>query len=310
MDPVEQLRRFNRDWMRAFGLLGRNYLRTGLGVTEVRVLWELGYGTGTSARRLAQVLGLDEGQLSRILRGFETRGWLARTPDEHDGRRRHLGLTAEGRAALAPIEALSDEDLGARLAALPPLPRAALLDAIDAAQRALAADAEVEIRDMAPGDIGWVIERHAALYARDEGYDAQFETLVSRILADWLAARDPARERAFIAWGAGRRQGSVFCFREDDTTARLRLFLIEPGARGIGLGRRMLRECLHWVASRNYRRMVLWTHESHRAAGALYASQGFVLRDSTPTLAFGQEVVDQVWDIDIPVPDTAAASRG
>lgn len=299
MDGIDRLRKFNRDWTRAFGLIGRDYLGSGLGVTEVRVLWQLGHGAASAAREIAATLGLDEGLLSRILRGFEARGWLSRQVDPRDTRRRRLALTEAGLAVLGPLEARSRADLERRLAALGGSERAELVEGLDALRDLLAPAAPAELRDLGPGDAGWVIERHATLYARDEGYDASFEALVAKILADWLPQRDPARERGFIAWAGGRRIGSVFCVREDDTTARLRLFLIEPEARGTGLGRRMLRDCLGWAVARGYRRMVLWTHESHRAAGALYASEGFTLRERTPTRAFGQEVVDQVWDIDL-----------
>ena len=299
MDAIDGLRAFNRDWTRAFGLIGRSYLGSGLGVTEARVLWELGNDLQGGARELATALGLDEGQLSRMLRDFETRGWLSRTVDDRDGRRRQLSLTEAGLAALGALEQRSRADLSERLAALAPDARAGLAQGLEAARAALAAADPAELRDLGPGDAGWVIERHASLYARDEGYDASFEALVARIIADWLPQRDPERERGFIAWAGGRRLGSVFCFREDDTTARLRMFLIEPEARGTGLGRRMLSDCLGWAVARGYRRMVLWTHESHRAAGALYASEGFVLREQTPNRSFGQAVVEQVWDIDL-----------
>lgn len=299
MDAIDQLREFNRDWTRAFGLIGSDYLGSGLGMTEVRVLWQLGHAGPASARDIAQILGLDEGQLSRILRAFETRGWLARTTDRDDARRRLLALTAEGEDRLVRLETQSRDDLGRRLGALGGPERARLAEDLDKVRRLVAPLSQPELRDLAPGDAGWVIERHAVHYARDEGYDARFEALVTKILADWLPVRDPARERAFILWAGGRRLGSVFCFREDEVTARLRMFLVEPELRGTGLGRKMLHACLGWAASRGYRRLVLWTHESHRAAGALYASEGFELTETTATRSFGQNVVEQVWQVDL-----------
>ncbi|MDE3239463.1 MAG: GNAT family N-acetyltransferase [Paracoccaceae bacterium] len=157
----------------------------------------------------------------------------------------------------------------------------------------------IVLRDLAIGDAGWIISRHACLYAREEGYDATFEALVAEILAAYIRSHDPDRERAWIAWRAGARIGSIFCVRQDEDTAKLRLFLVEPAARGTGLGKRLLRECLAFARATGYRRMVLWTHASHRAACALYAAHGFRLTSETPAVDFGQAVIDQTWEIDL-----------
>jgi GNAT superfamily N-acetyltransferase len=157
---------------------------------------------------------------------------------------------------------------------------------------------EVTLRDLEIGDAGWLVERHAVLYARDEGFDASFEALVAEILAAYIRTRDPARERAFIAVAEGRRVGSVFCVRSDEPgVAKLRLFLIEPDWRGRGLGRRLLAACLGFAREAGYDRLRLWTHESHRAACALYARSGFRLLDSRPVRSFGQDLVEQSWEI-------------
>lgn len=160
----------------------------------------------------------------------------------------------------------------------------------------------IDIRDLAPGDAGWVIQRHAELYAAQDGFDASFEALVARILADYLSDHDPARERAFIAWEGGRRVGSVFCVAETETRAKLRLFLLEPEMRGRGLGRRLLAACMGFARDAGYREMGLWTHESHRAACALYAATGFRMISARPVVSFGQPLVEQMWQIDLTHP--------
>jgi GNAT superfamily N-acetyltransferase len=160
-------------------------------------------------------------------------------------------------------------------------------------------DEGIALRDLAIGDAGWLIQRHAELYAASDGFDQSFEALVAEILADFIRTRDPALERAWIAHRGARRFGSIFCVRLDDETAKLRLFLVEPEARGTGLGKRLLGTCLDWARARGYRRMTLWTHESHRAACALYAAQGFVLTGSKPVRSFGADMVEQSWQIDL-----------
>jgi DNA-binding MarR family transcriptional regulator/N-acetylglutamate synthase-like GNAT family acetyltransferase len=295
MDRIDRLRAFNRYYTRRLGLLGRSYLDSGLTLAEVRLLYELRHHPGQTARALARGLGLDEGYVSRCLAGFERRGWLARDSDASDRRVKTLALTAEGAAAMVPLEAASRAAVGNLLDTLPAGGRDALPATLERAMR-LIEGGPVELRDLAPGDAGWVIGRHGALYARDEGYDARFEALVATILAEFLTRRDPGCERGWIAEAAGTRLGSIFCMREADGVARLRLFLVEPSARGQGVGQRLLEACQGFARAAGYRRMVLWTHESHRAACALYARNGWTLVSSRPGEAFGQAVVDQDWE--------------
>jgi GNAT superfamily N-acetyltransferase len=154
----------------------------------------------------------------------------------------------------------------------------------------------MNLRDLEPGDAGWVISRHGALYAAEEGYDHTFEALVAEIMAEFLRRADPVRERGWIAEDGGTPLGSIFCMADDPDTARLRLFLIDPAARGTGLAQVMLDTCMSFARAAGYRHMRLWTHESHRAAGRLYARNGFVMTDTAPARAFGQDVVDQTWE--------------
>ena len=291
MDPIDRIRAFNRDWTARMGLLGRSYLGTGRTVSEVRVLYELYHREGVTARVLARQLALDEGYLSRLLKRFEEAGWLERRASREDARRFELTLTPEGRAAFEPLR---DASRAAVAEALGEADGAAVADALDGAT-ALIEPAEVELRDLAPGDGGWVVERHGVHYATHEGFDHTFEALVARIVAEFLDGHDPEQERGWIAWRGGRRIGSIFVVN-DGGTAKLRLVYLDAAARGLGLGRMMLEEAMAWAKARGYGRMRLWTHESHRAAGRLYAAAGFQMTGSRAVRSFGRDNVEQTWE--------------
>lgn len=299
MDEIDRIRAFSRLYTGRLGLLSKSYLGSGLGMAEVRILHDLDSPDPVRPRALAQALGMDEGQTSRILAGFARRGWVERLRGA-DQRERPVRLLPEGRTLLASLRAASRAEIAAALAPLSPANRSALAQALDRAGHILTdTAAPAALRSLCPGDAGWVIERHAALYAQDEGYDSSFEALVAQILSDFLLRADPDRERGFIAEAAGQRLGSIFCMSEgpdDRETARLRLFLIEPQARGTGLAQTMIEACLAFASNAGYRRMRLWTHESHRAAGQLYARNGFALVAQAPARAFGCDVVDQTWE--------------
>ena len=301
MDEIDRIRAFSRIYTGQLGLLSRSYLGSDLGMTEVRILHDLDSPDPVTARQVAQPLGIDEGYLSRVLAGFARRGWIERKRGHADARERPIALTEAGRAKLDTLRQASRAAIGERLAALGPAQRADLAAALDRAGRLLQpGPAGLRLRDLQPGDAGWIVSRHGELYARDEGYDASFEALVAEILAAFLRDHDPARERGWIAEGpAGERLGSIFCVAEDagrPEVAKLRLFLVEPAARGSGLAQHMLGTCMEFARATGYRHMRLWTHESHRAAGRLYARNGFTLTASVPTRAFGQDVVDQTWE--------------
>jgi len=296
MDVIDRIRGFNRRYTTRMGLLSRNYLGSGLGVTEARVLYELARGEVATARALAMVLDIDEGYMSRVLAGFDRKGWISRTVAAHDARQRELRLTAAGQAIVAPLEAKSRTDIADRLAGASGL---AISQAIAALERAEAVldgdDPAVELRDLGCGDAGWLTQQHAELYAHEEGFDQTFEPLVAEILAGYIRAHDSTCERAWIAARGEQRLGSVFCVRLDGSTAKLRLFLLVPEARGLGLGKRLLRSCIAYARDTGYQRLQLWTHESHRAACALYAAHGFELVDSKPVHSFGVDLVEQTW---------------
>jgi DNA-binding MarR family transcriptional regulator/N-acetylglutamate synthase-like GNAT family acetyltransferase len=266
------------------------------------VLWELAHRDNPSANELATDLDLDPGYLSRILKSFEKSGLVKKTPAPDDARRRLLALTTEGRRAVAPLETRSQDDMAALLAHLPPAAQAELVTAMHRIEALLEPEAGARpfvLRDLRPGDLGWVISRHGALYAEEYGWDASFEALVAKIAADFHDNFIPGRERGWIAERDGVNLGSVFLVRQSDEVAKLRLLIVEPAARGLGLGKRLVAECMDEARRMGYRRMTLWTQDILTAARGIYASQGFGLVDEEPTHAFGQDMVSETWETDL-----------
>jgi DNA-binding MarR family transcriptional regulator/GNAT superfamily N-acetyltransferase len=300
MDHIAQIRAFNRDYTVRLGLLESSYLGSGLTLTQVRVLQEISFAgdAGVSAREIALRIGADEGYLSRILAGFAKQGWVDRQADKTDARRKLLSLTQAGKDKFAPLDAASKGLIADMTSHLDASAQDRLARALSEAHDLLDADfnRSVHIRGLQSGDIGWVTEAHGRHYAEAEGFDLRFEALVARILADFVDDRHP-HKRAFIAVDErGRRIGSTFVVRENEEAARLRLVILEPEARGKGLGQRLLECALDHARACGYRKMVLWTLESSHAACALYAKAGFELISSKPSNDFGRPVVDQVWE--------------
>jgi DNA-binding MarR family transcriptional regulator/GNAT superfamily N-acetyltransferase len=292
MDAIDRIRDFNRFYTRALGLTGRSYLQSGRSLAEVRLIHEIGAQGPLTARGLALALGIDEAQVSRMVGRLVRQGVVARRGDAADGRQFMLSLTPGGQSLLDDFSAQSRAALAALI---PATRRESLATTLQAARRVIE-PGDTQIRPLCPGDAGWIIGTHGALYARDEGYDQSFEALVARIMADFLDRRD-ARECAWIAESGGQGLGTISCMRETEDTARLRLFILVPEARGMGLGQLLHDTCVGFARQAGYRRMVLWTHESHRAACALYARNGWRLVRSVAATAYGQEVVDQDWEI-------------
>lgn len=301
MDQIDSIRAFNRFYTGHLGILDRSYLASGMTLAEVRVLHDLALHGPLTARMLVEQLGLDEGYLSRLIARFRRKGWVERVRDDRDGRRWYLTLTSAGQAEAQTLVCLSRAAIEASLAPLDGTARADLVEALQRAWTMLAPlrSDQVSVRDLEIGDAGWIAARHAVLYAAHEGYDATFEALVLRILAEFIETRDPDTERAFIPVANGVRLGSAFCVRDDAETARLRMFFLEPFVRGVGLGRRLLDEVIDFATRTGARRMVLWTHESHRAACALYAARGFRMTEQTRAHSFGQDTLEQVWMLDL-----------
>ncbi len=300
MDHIAKIRDFNRDYTVKLGLLDQSYLGSGLTLTQARVLQEvaLAGAEGGSAREISERLGVDAGYLSRLFAGFTKKGWVQTRIDEADARRKLLTLTDDGRAAFAPLDSASRSMIESMTSHLPKPEVTELCQSLERVKQLLGppSTAPIQFRDLETGDLGWITEAHGRLYAQDEGFDLSFEALVAGLLSDYVTKKHE-NSRAFIATTPdGARLGCTFVVHEADDIARLRMVLLEPQARGLGLGRRLLEMALSHAKSKGYAKMVLATHESHRAACAMYAKAGFFLVSSEPSQAFSQEVVVQVWE--------------
>jgi len=298
---VADVRRFNRFYTRQIGLLQEGYLKSPFSLSEVRVLYELAHRVRPTATDLGRDLGLDAGYLSRILQGFQKRGLLKRVPSEHDGRQSHLSLTQRGQAAFAPLNTRSHEDIGAMLAAVPATEQARLVQAMHTIEGILGAQPEKMVpyllRPHRPGDMGWIVHRHAALYAQEYGFDERFEALVARIAAKFIERYDPKRERCWIAEKDGEIVGSVFLVTHSKTVAQLRLMLVEPKARGLGIGARLVDECVRFARENGYRKITLWTNSVLLAARHIYKKAGFRLVHKERHHSFGHALVGETWDL-------------
>jgi DNA-binding MarR family transcriptional regulator/N-acetylglutamate synthase-like GNAT family acetyltransferase len=302
-DEIQAVRRFNRLYTRRIGVLDEALLGSGLALAEVRVLWEIGHAPGTAASALAERLAMDSGYLSRILRGFRARGWVEATASEEDARQRRLTLTAKGRRRLEPLERRSNAQVAAMLAELGPARGERLVEAMRSIQALLEPAGPVArpyaIREPRAGDFGWVVERHGAVYAGEYGWDTTFEGLVAEIVARYLRRHDPARERAWIAEREGDRIGCVFLVGQSRRVAQLRLLLVDPSARGLGVGSRLVDECIRFARDARYGRIVLWTQSILTAARSLYGRKGFRLVASEKHRSFGAELVGENWELDL-----------
>ena len=302
-DRIEAVRHFNRWYTQQVGALRGDLLATPYPLPQARVLFELAHRDGVTAADLAATLGLDRSYLSRLLAGLEKKGLVLRARDKADARRQSLALTAAGRRAFADLDRRSRDEVRAILAPLAPERERRLLGAMAAIEHVLGAGETTEVpftlRAHEPGDLGWVVSRHGALYAREYGWDASFEALVAEIAAKFLREFDPARERAWIAERDGERVGCVFVVGESASVAKLRMLLVEPDARGLGLGRRLVAECLRFARSVGYRELVLWTNDVLHAARRLYVEAGFTLVGEQRHTSFGHPLVGQTWSLDV-----------
>lgn len=300
-ERVAAVRRFNRFYTRRIGVLEEGLLESPFSLTEARVLYELAHSDGATAARLAHELALDPGYLSRMLAGFERRGLLARTASERDGRQSVLSLTEAGRAAFAVLDARSAAAIGALIGALSGEQQTRLVAAMDGIAGLLtAADrgaAPYALRPHHEGEIGWIVHRHGALYAQEYGWNEEFEALVAEIAAKFIRRFDPRRERCWIADRDGERLGSVMLVAQSARVAKLRLLLVEPQARGLGIGSRLVEECIRFAGERGYRKMTLWTNSVLVAARHIYQRAGFKLVASEPHHSFGHDLVGENWEL-------------
>lgn len=302
-DEIARVRRFTRFYTRQIDLLNEGLLATSLTLAEARVLYELAQREAVTASELGRELGIDAGYLSRILRKFEDAGWLGRTVSEEDGRKAHLRLTKEGAAAFRPMDEASDRQVAAMLEPLSGPARRRLVDAMADIQRLLSKGAAekpvVRLRPPRIGDMGWIAHRQGILYAEEYGWDATYEALVAEIVATFVRNYDPERERCWIAEVDGAAVGSVFCVRESDDTAKLRLLYVEPDARGLGVGRMLVEACIAFARERGYRTLTLWTNDILTAARRIYLSLGFELTEEERHRSFGADLVGQNWRLDL-----------
>jgi DNA-binding MarR family transcriptional regulator/GNAT superfamily N-acetyltransferase len=309
-DRVASVRQFSRFYTRRIGVLHEGLLGSPLSLAEGRVIWELAQRETATAAELAAELGLDAGYLSRILGGFERRGLINRRPSEHDGRQSDIALAEAGRALYAAIDTKSREEVRALLGDLDDPDQARLVEALDTAERLLGqprkpAGPAYILRPHQPGDIGWIIHRHGVLYAEEYGFDIRFEALVAQIAAAFIDNFDTARERCWIAERAGAIVGSVLLVRESEEVAKLRLLYVEPWARGLGIGSRLVAECVRFARQRRYRRITLWTNDVLVAARRIYQAAGFRLVNEEPHRSFGRDLVGQTWELPLAADDSA-----
>ena len=300
MSHVDAVRRFNRFYTRRIGVLHSSYLGTPFPLPQARVLYEIGQRGECTASALGAELDIDLGYLSRLLQGLKRQRLVQGEPAKHDARQVRLSLTPKGRKAFATLDESSRRAMGEMLAPLSSAQRSALVGALGTVEAVLeppAAKDEITLRPHRPGDMGWVVERHGVLYQQEYGWGALFEALVADIVAKFLRDFDPRRSRCWIAERAGERVGSVFVVAESRTSAKLRLLLIEPHARGQGLGQRLVEECIAFAKKAGYRKLVLWTHDNLSAARAIYTKLGFRLLKSEPHRQFGVPVVGEYWQL-------------
>lgn len=302
-ERVRVVRRFNRSFTRQIGVLREGLLHTPYSLTEARIIFELAQRDDLTASDLCQELGLDPGYLSRILGRLEQQGLLEKVRSETDGRQRLLRLTAEGQAEFAILDQRSRDEIADMLSELSEPNQRRLLDAMQTIEgifdKGLKYSEPFVLRSHEPGDLGWVVHRHGVLYAEQYGWNAQFEALVAQVVADFVTHFNPDRDRCWIAEMDGEKVGSVFVVhdREHDGVAKLRLLLVEPKARGLGLGTRLVRECIRFAQRRGYRKLMLWTNDVLVEARHIYEQAGFTLVEREPHHSFGHDLVGETWEL-------------
>ena len=303
---VDAVRRFNRFFTRQIGVLREGLLHSPYSLAEARILFEVAHrARALTASDLSREVGLDPGYLSRLLARLEQQGLIDKSRSETDARRRLLSLTREGKEAFSLLDARLHNEVAEMLGDLSKGDQLRLLEAMRTIEGVVGGDSAGRfkfsepfvLRQHEPGDMGWVVHRHGVLYAKEYGWDERFEALVARIVADFVDGYDPAKERCWIAEMGGDIVGCVFVVRAGDTVAKLRLLLVEPEARGLGLGTRLVEECIRFARSRGYEKLTLWTNSVLGAARRIYEEHGFELVEEEQHHSFGKDLVGQNWEL-------------
>lgn len=302
-DPIAAIRHFNRFYTRQIGVLREGLLQSQFSLSELRVLYEIAHRDHPLAADLAKDLALDPGYLSRLLRGFMVRGIVHKLPSGSDRRQNRLALTTKGSEVFSSLEARQSQEVAAMLEGIAPAERAQLLKAMRLIESILDRDSRADrvpylLRSHRPGDMGWVVQHHGELYSQEYGYDEGFEALVAEIVAKFVQHFDPKRERCWIAERNGENVGCVFLVKKSKTVAKLRLLLVEPSARGLGIGRRLVSECVRFARQAGYKSMTLWTQSELHSARHLYQGAGFQLVKKAPHQSWSRnDLVAEVWDL-------------
>ena len=300
--PVRAVRSFNRFYTRQIGVLNEHLLDGPFSLTETRVLYELAHRRQCTATDLCRDLGLDAGYLSRLLRNFEKQQLIIRSESQFDARQSLVSLTPRGRKTFEPLEARSDEQIGALLKKLSPTEQKRLLSALHTVEHVLGPKPESQspylVRPHRPGDMGWVVHRHGALYWQEYKYDERFEALVAEIVAHFIQKLDPNSDACWIADREGEILGSIFLVKKSKLVAKLRLLLVEPSARGLGIGKRLIGECIRFARQAGYKKIVLWTQSELHAARHLYQQGGFELVRKKRHDSWGRKnLIAETWEL-------------
>jgi DNA-binding MarR family transcriptional regulator/GNAT superfamily N-acetyltransferase len=302
---VAAFRRFNRVYTRYIGVLDEEWQKGGYSLAEARVLYEVATRRAATAKEIGIALGMDPAYLSRILRGFEKGSLLKRAASKSDARAAHLMLTHKGKSVFQKLNALSEDQARGILMGLPTTGQTSLISAVRTIESQLMPNSQeksnIVLRPHRPGDMGWVVYREGALYAQEYGFDETFEALVAQIVADFLMEFDPKRERCWIAEVNGQNVGHIFLVKHptERSTAKLRLLLVEPSARGLRVGSALVNECINFARAVGYKKITLWTQNILVSARHLYQKAGFRLVEEKANFQFGKDLISQTWDLDL-----------
>ena len=301
-ERIAAVRRFNRFYTQRIGVLHEGWVNSPFSLAEARVLYELAHRDNPTATELANDLGLDTGYLSRILRTFETRGYIVKRVSDNDGRQSLISMTQRGRRAFSPVETHTNDEIGAVLTGLTTEAQTRLFAAMTTIENLLGGAEPKEpyvLRPPRAGDMGWIVARHGTLYAQEYGWNEHLEALTAEIVAAFVRHSDPTRERCWIAERDRENVGCVMLVKETPEVARLRLLLVVPAARGLGIGARLVDECVQFARNVGYRKITLWTHSVLTAARHIYRTTGFKLTSSETHDSFGQPIVGETWDLEL-----------